>query len=129
MRFVDAIQYRLPLAAWVSILHRIAGALMFLLLPFVIWLFDTSLSSEGSYESFANAFSIGLGSAPAWLIKVVTLVLIWAYLHHLFAGVRHLWIDLKHDISKEQGRMTALFTAVASVLLTVVMGAKLFGLY
>jgi succinate dehydrogenase cytochrome b subunit len=129
MRFVDAIQYRLPLAAWVSILHRIAGALMFLLLPFVIWLFDASLSSEFSYANFTRAFSDGLGWAPAWLLRLVTLVLIWAYLHHFVAGLRHLWIDVNHDITKEQGRMTALFTAVASVVLTVVLGAKLYGLY
>src|SRR6187549_1815868 len=90
MRLVDAMQYRLPAAGWVSILHRVSGALMFVLLPLVIWLFDVSLSSEISYDTFTSAFLAGIGFVPAWLVKVVVLALIWAYLHHFIAGVRHL---------------------------------------
>ena len=60
MRLVDATQYRLPLAAWVSILHRVSGAMMFVLLPFVIWLFDVSVTSEISYERFTAAFGAGI---------------------------------------------------------------------
>ena len=51
MHLVNALQYRLPLAGWVSILHRVSGALMFVLLPFIIWLFDTSLTSEVSLRA------------------------------------------------------------------------------
>ncbi len=80
--------YRLPLAGWVSILHRVSGALMFLLLPFIIWLFDTSLSSEYSFARFSAAFSVGIGFVPAWFVKLVVLALIWAYLHHIIAGLR-----------------------------------------
>ncbi len=65
--------YRLPPAGIVSILHRVSGALMFLLLPFVIWLFDTSLSSEISYETFTSAFVAGIGFLPGWFIKLVAL--------------------------------------------------------
>ena len=61
MRLVDAVKYRLPLAGVVSILHRASGGLMFILLPFVIWLFDKSLSSEASYDQFTAAFVVGLG--------------------------------------------------------------------
>ena len=50
----DLTTYRLPPAGWVSILHRISGAAMFLLLPFTIWMFDASLTSEVSYEQFAT---------------------------------------------------------------------------
>lgn len=56
----DLTTYRLPPAGWVSILHRVSGAMMFLLMPFIIWMFDASLSSEISYESFTSAFSAGL---------------------------------------------------------------------
>ena len=129
MRLVDALQYRLPLAGVVSILHRASGSLMFVLLPFIIWLFDVSLTSEISYEHFTSAFVVGIGFVPAFVVKLVVLALIWAYLHHFIAGVRHLWMDATHSVSKEQGRQSALVTLVASVLLTVLLGAKLFGLY
>jgi succinate dehydrogenase / fumarate reductase cytochrome b subunit len=129
MRLLDAVKYRLPLAGVVSILHRASGLLMFALLPFVIWLFDTSISSEISYETFASAFVVGLGVVPGWGIKLVVLALIWAFLHHLIAGVRHVWMDAMHSVSKAQGHSSAVFTLVASVLLTVALGAKLFGLY
>jgi succinate dehydrogenase / fumarate reductase cytochrome b subunit len=129
MRLVDALQYRLPLAGVVSILHRASGALMFVLLPFVVWLFDVSLSSEVSYERFSSAFAAGIGFVPAWGIKIVVLALIWAYLHHAIAGVRHLWMDATHSVSKEQGRSTAIATLAISLVLTAGLGAKLFGLY
>ncbi|MFN4004919.1 MAG: succinate dehydrogenase, cytochrome b556 subunit [Hylemonella sp.] len=125
----DLPTYRLPAAGWVSILHRVSGALMFLLLPFVLWLFDTSLSSQYSYARFSAAFSAGIGFVPGWFIKLVALGLIWAYLHHSIAGVRHLWMDATHAVSKEFGRRSAIVTLVLSLGLTAVLGAKLFGLY
>ena len=125
----EIIKYRLPPAGIVSILHRVSGALMFLLLPFIIWMFDKSLTSEISYDEFTSAFLAGLGIFPAWFVKLVVLGLIWAYLLHFIAGIRHLWMDMFHAVSKEQGRSSAMFTLVSSLLLTVVLGAKLFGLY
>ncbi|MCM3564454.1 MAG: succinate dehydrogenase, cytochrome b556 subunit [Hydrogenophaga sp.] len=127
--FKDLTTYRLPAAGWVSILHRVSGLLMFLLLPLIVWLFDTSVSSEISYERFVAAFAGGLGFVPAWLLKLVVLALIWAYLHHLIAGVRHLWMDATHAVTKEFGKSSAIVTLVLSIGLTVVLGAKLFGLY
>jgi succinate dehydrogenase / fumarate reductase cytochrome b subunit len=129
MRLIDAVKYRLPLAGVVSILHRVSGALMFLLLPFIIWLFDVSLTSEISYERFTSAFVAGIGFLPGWFIKLVVLALLWAYLHHFIAGVRHLWMDATHSVTKEFGRSSAVVTLALSVLLTLVLGAKLFGLY
>ena len=129
MRLLDAVKYRLPLAGIVSILHRASGLLMFVLLPFIVWLFDNSISSEISYETFAAVFVVGIGVLPGWLVKWVVLALIWAFLHHLMAGVRHVWMDATHSVSKAQGHQSAIFTLAASVLLTVALGAKLFGLY
>jgi succinate dehydrogenase / fumarate reductase cytochrome b subunit len=129
MRLIDAAQYRLPVAGVVSILHRISGLLMFALLPFIIWMFDASVTSEISYDGFTNAFVAGIGIAPAWFIKLVTLGLIWSFLHHFVSGVRHLWMDATHSVSKEQGKNSAIITLVLSLLLTVMLGAKLFGLY
>lgn len=125
----DLPTYRLPAAGIVSILHRISGAVMFLLLPLIVWLFDTSVSSEISFARFKAAFNVGLGVAPGWFIKLLVLALIWAYLHHLIAGVRHLYMDMRHAVSKEFGKSSAIVTLVLSLGLTVILGSKLFGLY
>jgi succinate dehydrogenase / fumarate reductase cytochrome b subunit len=123
------VAYRLPPAGIVSILHRISGALMFVLLPFVIWMFDASVTSEISFDGFTSAFVAGVGAVPGWFFKLVALALIWAYLHHFIAGLRHLWMDATHSVTKDFGRTSAVFTLAAGVLLTLLLGAKLFGLY
>ena len=127
--FQDLTTYRLPPAGWVSILHRISGAVMFLLLPFIVWMFDSSLSSEISYESFTATFAVGVGVVPGWLFKLVALGLIWGYLHHLLAGIRHLYMDATHKVTKEFGASSAKVVLVLAFGLTAVLGAKLFGLY
>ena len=128
--FSDLPGYRLPPAGIVTLLHRTSGFIMFLLLPSIIWMFDTSVSSEISFARFTGAFSAGLGFVPGWFVKLVALALIWAYLHHFIAGLRHLWMDISHEaVSKEFGKSSALATLTISVLLTLALGAKLFGLY
>ena len=128
--FTDLPSYRLPLAGIVSILHRISGAIMFLLMPFIIWMFDTSISSEISFAKFKSAFNVGMLGLPGIIWKLVALALIWAYLHHFIAGLRHLWMDISHAaVSKEFGKSSAAFTLAVSIGLTLVLGAKLFGLY
>jgi succinate dehydrogenase / fumarate reductase, cytochrome b subunit len=127
--FNDLPTYRLPVAGWVSILHRISGLLMFLLLPFIIWMFDTSVSSEISFERFKAAFNSGMGWVPGWFFKCVALSIVWAYLHHLTAGLRHLFMDARHAVSKEFGRSSAIATLVISIGLTLVLALKLFGVY
>jgi succinate dehydrogenase / fumarate reductase, cytochrome b subunit len=125
--FKDLPTYRLPAAGIVSILHRISGVLMFVLLPLVIWIFDTSVSSEISFGRFRAAFNVGAGGV---VLKLVALALLWAYLHHFIAGVRHLLMDVSHAaVTKERGASSAKFTLIASLVLTVILGAKLFGLY
>ena len=125
----DLPSYRLPAAGIVSILHRISGLIMFLLLPLLVWMFDTSVSSEISFAKFSAAFNVGLGFVPAVLVKVVVLGLIWAYLHHLIAGVRHVYMDVCHAVTKEFGKSSAIVTLALSLGLTAALGAKLFGLY
>ncbi len=117
--FTDLTTYRLPLAGWVSILHR----------PFIVWMFDASVSSEISFGTFTSALSSGLWIFPGVLVKLVVLGLMWAYLHHLIAGVRHLYMDARHAVSKEFGASSAKVVLVLSIGLTLVLGAKLFGLY
>jgi succinate dehydrogenase / fumarate reductase, cytochrome b subunit len=59
----------------------------------------------------------------------VVLALIWAYLHHFVAGVRHIWMDVTHSVSKAQGHNSAIVTMGLSLPLTALLGAKLFGLF
>jgi len=123
----DLPSYRLPAAGIVSILHRVSGVLMFVLLPFILWIFDTSVSSEISYARLRAAFQVG---AFSWIVKLVALALIWAFLHHLIAGVRHVWMDVSHAaVTKARGATSAKVTLALSIALTVILGAKLFGLY
>ncbi len=114
--------YRLPWAGKVSILHRVSGAGMFLMLPFVLYLFDKSVSSEISFQTFASVLSNPI-------VKIIVLGLIWAYLHHFCAGIRYLALDLHKGIDKVTAQKTAVSVLVISLALTAVFGAKLFGLF
>ncbi|MGF6931725.1 succinate dehydrogenase / fumarate reductase cytochrome b subunit [Paraburkholderia sp. UCT70] len=115
--------YRLPLAGRVSILHRVSGALLFLFLPFLLFLFDQSLTSELSFEVFKGFLS-------NIIVKLITLVLAWAFLFHFCAGIRHLVMDTNHDaVSKEKGKSTSIVVIVVSSLFTIAFAAKLFGAF
>lgn len=118
----EIINYRLPLAGVVSILHRISGLLMFLLLPFILYLLDQSLISEATFEYFR-----GFVSHP--FVKLILLALIWAYLQHFCAGLRHLVMDMHIGIDKDSARKSAATVLVCSLSLTLVLGLKLFGVF
>ncbi len=128
--FRDLPGYRWPAAAVVSGMHRISGLLMFILLPFIIWMFDNSISSEISFAKFKSIFDAGMLGLPGVVWKLVVLALIWACLHHFIAGLRHLWMDASHAaVTREFGKSSALLTLAGSVGFAIVLGAKLFGVY
>jgi len=116
------IKYRLPWAGKVSILHRISGAVLFLLLPFILYLFDQSLASELSYQNF-QAFTGNI------LVKIVCLGLIWCFLHHFCAGIRYLLLDLEIGVEKSEANRSAIVVLFLGLALTAVVGLKLFGVY
>lgn len=116
------IHYRLPWAGKVSILHRISGAVLFLLLPFILYLFDQSLASELSYQKF-QALTSNI------LVKIICLGLIWCFLHHFCAGIRYLLLDLEIGVQKSESNRSAIIVLVVGIALTTVVGLKLFGLY
>jgi succinate dehydrogenase / fumarate reductase cytochrome b subunit len=122
MRFADTVHYRLPLAGFVSILHRASGALMFLLLPFVLYLLDKSLTSEISFDYFKSFVS-------HWFVKLVILALVWAYLHHFCAGIRYLFLDFHVGLDKDSARKTSAAVFVVSLSLAVLIALKLFGVF
>ncbi len=114
--------YRLPLAGLISILHRVSGALMFLMLPFVLYLLDQSLISESTFEYFK-------GIASNWFVKLIVLGLAWAFLHHFCAGVRHLFMDNHIGIEKASSRQSAVAVFAVSLPLTAVVALKLLGAF
>ena len=116
------IKYRLPWAGKVSILHRISGAALFLLLPFILYLFDQSIASELSYQKF-QAFTSNI------LVKIICLGLIWSFLHHFCAGIRYLLLDLEIGVEKSESNRSAIIVLVVGIALTAVVGLKMFGLY
>ena len=116
------IKYRLPWAGKVSILHRISGAALFLLLPFILYLFDQSLASELSFVQF-QAFT------DHFLVKLICLGLIWSFLHHFCAGIRYLLLDLEIGVEKIAANQSAIIVLIVSLALTAAVGAKLFGLF
>ena len=117
------IQIRLPAAGIVSILHRVSGALMFLVgIPFVLYLFQHSITSEISFEKYKAMFG-------SWLVKLILLALAWAFIHHMCAGIRFLLLDLHIGITKEQSRSSALAVFGASAALTLIAALKIFGAF
>ncbi|MFZ6845161.1 succinate dehydrogenase, cytochrome b556 subunit [Undibacterium sp. RuTC16W] len=122
MRLIDATGYRLPLAGFVSILHRASGMLMFLLMPFILYLLDKSLTSELSFAVLKN-FTSGV------FVKLVILAISWAYLHHFCAGIRHLFMDLHIGLNKDSARKSAVGVLAISLPLTTLVALKLFGVF
>lgn len=122
IHFTQILGYRLPLSGIISILHRVSGALLFLLLPGVLYLLDKSLMSELSFASFK-------GIVSHWYVKVVILVLLWAYLHHFCAGIRHLAMDVHVGVDKDSGRRSAAAVFVVSLVLWLAIALKLFGVF
>jgi succinate dehydrogenase / fumarate reductase cytochrome b subunit len=117
-KYLDLFSIRLPVPGWVSILHRISGFGLFLCLPLLLWLLDNSLHSRSSFARFQSIISMPF-------VKLILLGLIWAFLHHLFAGLRHIALDLDWGVSLSAGRATAKLVLIASLALTVVLGAML----
>ena len=116
------IHYRLPWAGKVSILHRLSGAALFLMLPFLLYLLDLSLASELSYQKFQAV----TGSV---LVKIICLGLIWSFLHHFCAGIRYLLLDLEIGVEKVEANRSALVVFILGLILTAIVGLKLFNLY
>ena len=114
--------YRLPLAGLISILHRVSGAILFLLLPFVLYLLEQSLRSEISFEYFK-------GITSGWLVKCILLGLSWAYLHHFCAGVRHLFMDMHIGIEKDSARHSSVVVLAVSLSLAALVALKVLGVF
>lgn len=114
---LDLSTIRLPLPGILSIIHRVSGAAIFLLLPVLLWLFESSLASPEGYAMFA-----GLAAHP--LVKLIFLGLVWFYLHHFCAGIRYLLLDLHKGIDLESARLSSKIVFAVSIGLTVFIGVR-----
>ena len=114
--------YRLPLPGVVSIMHRISGAALFLMLPLLLWLFDLSLMSELSFERLR-------GITANLLFKILLVFLIWGFFHHLAAGIRYLLLDLHIGIDLKSARASAIAVYAVSLPLTFIAALKVFGVF
>jgi len=114
--------YRLPLPGLVSIMHRVSGALLFLSAPFLLWLFELSLTSEGTWARL-QGFAGGIAA------RLLLLVLAWAVLHHAVAGLRYLALDLHLGVDKGAARRSALIVYAVSLPLTLIAALRLFGVF
>lgn len=113
-------EIRLPVPGWVSLLHRVSGALLFF--PFAAWLLyllDQSLASEQGFNYVRERYL----ALP--LVKLGMLAMVWAYAHHFFAGIRFLFLDVHKGIDLASARRTAVAVLVLSLALTALVGVKL----
>lgn len=117
-KYLNLLQIRMPLPAIVSIMHRVSGAALFLALPLMLWWWQTSLTS-------INTFAVFRGMVSLWWMKVIMIGLVWGYLHHLFAGLRHVVMDLDMATDLPAARLSSVLVLVVSIALTVLIGVRL----
>ena len=117
-KHLDLARIRLPLPAFVSILHRISGAALFLFAGVLLYLFQASLQSPESYVRFRDL-------AGAWWMKIFLIGMLWALLHHFLAGIRFLLLDVHVFGELRQARATSWVVLGASLLLTAILGVCL----
>jgi len=116
----DLMRYRLPVPGVLSILHRISGALMFLLLPWMLWLLDLSLSSALGFQRLREV-------ADGWVARVALALLAWALLHHLAAGIRYLLLDMDLGVDRAPARRSAWIVFAVSLPLSLWAALVIFG--
>lgn len=116
--FLEIPNIRLPIPGIVSILHRISGVILFVMLPVLLYLLSGMLSRESAFETYR-----AIVSNP--LVKLILIGVLWAYLHHLLAGVRFLLLDAHKGLELNTARNTAKLVFTAALVLTVVLGALL----
>lgn len=115
---LELTKFSFPLAAIVSILHRISGIFLFAGTAVLLWLLDASLASEERFLALQETLT-----QPLWQIVIWTVLAALAY--HVVAGVRHLLMDVGIGDSLKGGRRSALLTLVLAVMLMILAGVWL----
>ena len=118
--YLNLFRLHLPVTGWVSILHRLSGALLFLLLPLMVWGFVLTLSSEAGF-----ARVVAWGVTP--FAKLLTLALVWALAQHFFSGLRHLALDIHWGVQLKSARRSSLVVLLATGGVVLLVAWGLFG--
>lgn len=107
-----------PLAAIVSILHRISGVILFLSVPLMLWALQQTLGSQTSFSVLYQQFLTPLGKFITWIVlSCVTF--------HSLSGIRHLFMDLGFCEEKESGRFTSQLVLILAAIFIVFLGVWL----
>jgi succinate dehydrogenase / fumarate reductase cytochrome b subunit len=114
--YLNLLKIRLPVPGIVSFAHRITGVLLFLSLPFAVYLLDLSIESQ---QSFARVQQI----LHQPFILLLQVVLLWAIAHHFFAGIRFLLIDAEVGVGKSAARTGSWLVLLAEVITVLVIVA------
>jgi len=117
-KYLNLFEIRLPLAGFASILHRVSGAGLFLMLPALIYLLQLSLGTAEEFQDFRAVIAHPLA-------KLVLTGLLWAFLHHFCMGIRILLLDIHLGIELEASRRSAKAVLGVSLLLTAILGVRL----
>lgn len=117
--YLNLFAIRLPLPAFVSILHRASGALLFLVgIPLLLYAAQRSLASPEAWAQMRGTLSHPFA-------KLLLVALAWAYFHHFIAGIRHLLMDLHIGMDLKSARQSAAVTFVLAIVLTLAVAVKL----
>lgn len=116
--YLDLTKIRMPVAAIVSILHRMSGFVLFLAIPYLLYIWYKSLFNAETYDHLQTALQGGITSSVVYLILL-------ALLYHWVAGIRHLLMDIGIGEEKISGRRGAILVLVAVALLAILLGAWL----
>lgn len=117
-KYLNLSQIRLPVPGFVSILHRISGFGMFAFAWAILWLLQMSLESPESYEQARTV-------VQSWIGKLFLIGMSWAFLHHFFAGLRFLLLDIHVGVDLEGARRTSWAVLALSIAGTVIVGANI----
>ena len=117
-KYLNLLQIRLPVPGVISIMHRVSGAALFLLIPVLLCVLQTSLESQQGFADLKSAFANPLA-------KLVLIGVLWAFLHHFCAGIRYLLLDLLKGIELGAARRSSSVVLAVSLLLTLAIGAGL----
>ena len=116
--YLNLVQIRLPLPGFVSILHRVSGALLFLAGVWLLFMLDRSLASESGFQATRHYLGFPI-------VKLALLGLVWAYCHHFCAGIRYLFLDLDKGADLATARLTSWIVLAASLAMTAYFGLRL----
>ena len=117
-KYLNLIRIRLPLAGIASFAHRVSGVLMFLAIPFLVYLLHLSASDETGFQHVQAMLS-------ETVTKLFVLLIAWSVYHHLLAGIRYLLIDVDIGVEKSAARVSALIVLVAGFLCAMITGVML----